>query len=122
MLDALVNHHSSNLSVHPKYLTCIALLKGTLKKKNTLKDNAYSFSFLRLLNSCLLLKTLTTSPKFDFPQSHCQVTYILRKERWSKNRLLFMSKKTRFLQTEKYLLVSKTAMDLCNLQFLHCCF
>ena len=48
--------------------------------------------------------------------SHCLVTYVLMKEKCHKNRRLSISKRTRspFMETDNYLLVSKTAMDHCN--------
>ena len=59
-------------------------------------------------------------PKIWESQSDCLVTYVLRKEQCRKNRLLSIPRKTKslFLETENYLLVSKTVMDLCDLQFL----
>ena len=59
-------------------------------------------------------------PKIGEGQSHCLVTYVPRKDQCHKNRLLSILRRTRssFLENENYLPLSKTAMDLCNLQFL----
>ena len=53
-------------------------------------------------------------------KSHCLFTYVLQREKCNKNRILFILKKTRspFLETENYLPVSETVMDLCILQLL----
>ena len=66
------------------------------------------FFFIWLLNLCRL------KGKHYF--SHCLVTYVLMKEKCHKNRRLSISKRTRspFMETDNYLLVSKTAMDHCN--------
>ena len=57
-------------------------------------------------------------------QSHCLVTYVLRKEQCHNNRFTSIFKRTRslFLGTENYLFICKTAMDLRNLKFLPCAF
>ena len=132
MLGRLVNHHSSKLCDHPKCLSCVLdiFLTGKLTEKillfwlkdikilkDTLKDNVYLFPFLIcLLNVCLLKDRLPFSKFEKASLTVWSLTYAGRSNAAIIGSFPFA--RGPFLETENYLLVSKTAANLCNLQFL----